>query len=68
MYNGHMSFDVAFICSTLPHCGVCDLSVRRLKWEVSYAFDAGNDFPANQVTCFSGFGLAERQILFSDVK
>ena len=24
--------------------------------------------PANQVTCNSGFGFAERQILFSDVK
>ena len=28
----------------------------------------GNDFPANQVMCYSGFGYAERQILFSDVK
>ena len=35
-YNRHLSFDVAFICSTLTHCGVCDLSVWRLKWEVSY--------------------------------
>ena len=32
----HLSFDVAFICSTLTHCGVCHLSVWRLKWEVSY--------------------------------
>ena len=31
-------------------------------------FDVGNDFPTNQVTCYSGFGFAERQILFSDVK
>ena len=23
-------------------------------------FDVGNDFPANQVTCYSGFGFAER--------
>ena len=35
-YNRHLSFDVAFICSTLTHCGICDLSVWRLKWEVSY--------------------------------
>ena len=35
-YNRHLSFDVAFICSTLTHCGVCDLSAWRLKWEVSY--------------------------------
>ena len=35
-YNKHLSFDVAFICSTLTHCGVCHLSVWRLKWEVSY--------------------------------
>ena len=28
-------------------------------------FDVGNDFPANQVMCYSGFGYAERQILFS---
>ena len=35
-YNRHLSFDVAFICSTLTHCGVCDLSVWRLKWEVRY--------------------------------
>ena len=35
-YNRHLSFEVAFICSTLTHCGVCHLSVWRLKWEVSY--------------------------------
>ena len=35
-YNRHLSFDVAFICSTLTHCGVCHLSVWHLKWEVSY--------------------------------
>ena len=35
-YNRHLSFDVAFICSTLTHCGICHLSVWRLKWEVSY--------------------------------
>ena len=35
-YNRHLSFDVTFTCSTLTHCGVCDLSVWRLKWEVSY--------------------------------
>ena len=35
-YNRHLSFDVAFICSTLTHCGACDLSVWRLKREVSY--------------------------------
>ena len=35
-YNRHLSFDVASICSTLTHCGVCHLSVWRLKWEVSY--------------------------------
>ena len=35
-YNRHLSFDVSFICSTLTHCGVCHLSVWRLKWEVSY--------------------------------
>ena len=35
-YNRHLSFDVAFICSTLTHCGVCHLNVWRLKWEVSY--------------------------------
>ena len=35
-YNKHLSFDVAFTCSTLTHCGDCDLSVWRLKWEVSY--------------------------------
>ena len=35
-YNRHLSFDVAFICSTLTHCGVCHLSVWRLKWEVRY--------------------------------
>ena len=35
-YNRHLSFDVAFICSTLAHCGVCHLSVWRLKWGVSY--------------------------------
>ena len=35
-YNRHLSFDVAFICSTLTHCGVCHLSVWRLNWEVSY--------------------------------
>ena len=23
-YNKHLLFDVAFICSTLTHCGVCD--------------------------------------------
>ena len=22
-YNRHLPFDVAFICSTLTHCGVC---------------------------------------------
>ena len=32
------------------------------------AFDARNDFPADQVMCNSGFGYAERQILFSDMK
>ena len=31
-------------------------------------FDVGNGFSANQVTCYSGFGFAESQILFSDVK
>ena len=31
-------------------------------------FDVGSDFPANQVTCYSGLGFAERQILFSEVK
>ena len=35
-HNRHLLFDVAFICSTLTHCGVCDLTVWRLKWEVSY--------------------------------
>ena len=35
-YNRHLSFDVAFICSTLAHCGVCHLSVWRLKWGASY--------------------------------
>ena len=35
-YNRHLSSDVAFICSTLTHCGVCHLSVWRLNWEVSY--------------------------------
>ena len=35
-YNRPLSFDVAFICSTLTHCGVCHLSVWRPKWEVSY--------------------------------
>ena len=35
-YNRHLSFDVAFICSTLTHCGICDMSVWRLKGEVSY--------------------------------
>ena len=35
-YNRHLSFDVAFICSTLTHCGVCHLSIWRLKWAVSY--------------------------------
>ena len=35
-YNRHLSFDVAFICSTLTHCSVCHLSVWRLKWEVSF--------------------------------
>ena len=35
-YNRHLLFDVAFICSILTHCGVCDLSVWHLKWEVSY--------------------------------
>ena len=35
-YNRHLSVDVAFICSTLTHCGVCHLSVWRLKREVSY--------------------------------
>ena len=35
-YNRHLSFDVAFICSTLTHCGVCHLSVWRRNWEVSY--------------------------------
>ena len=35
-YNRHLSFDVAFICGTLTHWGDCDLSVWRLKWEVSY--------------------------------
>ena len=35
-YKRHLSFDVGFICSTLTHCGVCDLSVWRLKWEVIY--------------------------------
>ena len=35
-YNRHLSFDVAFSCSTLTHCGVCHLSVWRLKWELSY--------------------------------
>ena len=35
-YNRHLSFDVAFLCSTLTHCGVCDLSVWGLKWEMSY--------------------------------
>ena len=35
-YTRQLSFDVAFIYSTLTHCGVCHLSVWRLKWEVSY--------------------------------
>ena len=35
-YNRHLLFDVAFICSTLTHYGVYDLSVWRLKREVSY--------------------------------
>ena len=26
-HNRHLSFDVAFICSTLTHCGVCHLRV-----------------------------------------
>ena len=40
-----------------------------VKWVTCVrAFDLGNDFPAYQVTCYSGFGLSERQILFSDVK
>ena len=30
-YNRHLSFDVAFICSTLTHCGVCHLSVVTSK-------------------------------------
>ena len=30
-YNRHLSFDVAFICNTLTHCGVCDLSVCTSK-------------------------------------
>ena len=41
----------------------------RVKWVTCIgAFDVGNDFPANQISCYSGFGLSERQILFSDVK
>ena len=40
-----------------------------VKWVTCIrAFDVRNDFPAYQVTCYSGFGLSERQILFSDVK
>ena len=31
-------------------------------------FDVGNEFSANQVMCYGGFGFAERQMLFSDVK
>ena len=31
-------------------------------------FDAGNDFPANQVTRYSVFSFAECQTLFPDVK
>ena len=70
-YNRHLSFDVAFICSTLTHCGVCHLSVWRLKWEVSYVHQSvwrWKWFFCQQVMCYSGFGFAERQILFSDVK
>ena len=36
LLNAPLLFEVAFICSILTHCGVCDLSVWRLKWEVSY--------------------------------
>ena len=48
-YDGHLSFDVAFTCSTMMRCGVYDLIVWRFKcfssnspplrtllWEVSY--------------------------------
>ena len=39
------------------------------KWVTCIrAFDVGYDFPASQGTCYSGFGTAEHQILFSDVK
>ena len=82
---GHLSFDVAFSCSTLMCSGVGDLSVWRLecfssnlvhlykrygaKWVTCIrAFDDRDDFSANQVMCNSGFGCAERQILFSDEK
>ena len=41
----------------------------RGKWVTCIrAFDVGNDFPAYQISCYSSFGLSERQILFSDVK
>ena len=41
----------------------------RGKWVTCIrAFDVGNDFPAYQISCYSGFGLSEGQILFSDMK
>ena len=54
--------------SNLVHC------YKRYsgKWVITCirAFDIGNDFPVNQVTCHSGFGFAEHehQILFPDLK
>ena len=84
-YDGHLSFDVAFTCSTMMRCGVYDLIVWRFKcfssnlvlryerfcgkWVTCVrAYDVGNDFSAYQVSCYNGFGFAERQILFSDGK
>ena len=67
-YNRHLSFDVAFICSTLTHCGVCHLSVWRLKWEVSYVHQSVWRWKWFFLPIKLCVTAAERQILFSDGK
>ena len=80
-YKGHLSLDVTHlhysdVCVWSVWRLKCFLSNLvhlhkryRVKWVTCIgAFDVGNDFPAYQISCYSGFGLSERQILFSDVK
>ena len=49
-YNRHVSFNVAFICSTLAHCGAWRLSLERMtskmgsELRASECLTVGNDF------------------------